>query len=229
MKVSDTAGFAAYIGINWADNHHDICEVARGSSQPQHSIIKYRLEDIHHWAMSLLKCYHGKLIAVACELRKGSLINTLKQYEHSVIFPINPSTVAEYRKAFADSGSKSDVVDASIQTEILLLHLECLTPLKVEKKDIRILDQLVVYRLQLIQSSVDIANKIMSVLKLYYPQALDWFEDKDGIVFCDFLSKWSSLQMVQRARASTIMASFNAHHLQPPMRQELKTSNKFDL
>lgn len=212
MKVFDTAEFAAYIGIDWADNNHDICEIARGSSQSQHSIIKHHPEDIHHWAMSLLKRYHGELIAVACELRKGPLINALRQYEHLVIFPINPTTVAKYRKAFANSGSKSDVMDASIQTEILLLHPERLTPLKVEKKDIRILEQLVVYRRQLTQNSVDMTNKITSVLKLYHPQALDWFEDKDSIIFCDFLLKWPSLQILQRARSHTIMAFFNAHH-----------------
>lgn len=212
MKVSDTAEFAAYIGIDWADDHHDICEIARGSSQSQHSIIKHRPEDIHHWAMSLLKRYHGEQIAVACELRKGPLINALRQYEHLVIFPINPTTVANHRKAFANSGSKSDAMDATIQTEILLTYPERLAPLNVEKKDIRILDQLVVYRRQLVQSSVDMTNKITSVLKLYYPQALDWFEEKDSVIFCDFLLKWPTLQMLQRARASTIMDFFNAHH-----------------
>jgi hypothetical protein len=35
--------------------------------------------------------------------------------------------------------------------------------------------------------SVRLTNRLTSVFKGYFPQVLEWFRDKDPLVFCDFL------------------------------------------
>jgi hypothetical protein len=92
MKAFCVNDITALIGIDWADQKHDFCELVVGSKQPaQLSVISSRPEAIHDWAMGLRKCYANKPIAVACELKKGPLIYALLKYEFITIFPLHPA------------------------------------------------------------------------------------------------------------------------------------------
>ncbi len=144
--------------------------------------------------------------------RDSPLIYALSQYEKITLFPINPSTVAKYRKAFTNSGAKNDPSDAFVQTEILALHMDKLRHITPESPEVRALAQIVEYRRKLVQDRVDISNKITTALKNYYPQVLDWFNEKDTLLFCNFVTKWPSLACVKKARSKTLMAFFIQHN-----------------
>jgi transposase len=212
MKDFSIDNFAAIVGIDWADKKHDICELPVGTKDYQWSVISSKPNDLHAWATALEKRYPSQTIAVACELKKGPLIYALSRYEHLVIFPINPSTVAKYRKAFSLSGAKNDPGDAYLQTEILEKHMDKIHPIEPESADVRALAQLLEYRRKLVQDRVDLTNCITATLKNYYPQVLDWFNEKDTHIFCDFIIKWPSLALVQKVRQKTLTDFFNAHN-----------------
>ena len=212
MKAYNVNDFAALIGIDWADKKHDVCEHPIHTNKHHYSIIKSTPEALHEWAMSLKKRYPNQKIAVACELKKGPLIYALTKYNHLVLFTINPSAVANFRKAFTPSGAKDDPTDAFLQVEILTLHMDKLSIIEPESAAIRSLAQLVEYRRSLVQDSVDLSNKITATLKNYYPQALEWFKEKDTYIFCDFISKWPSLAQVKRAKKQTLLDFFNRHN-----------------
>lgn len=216
MKEPIVNDYAALIGIDWADKKHDVCEINTDKQKTSFSIISCQPEALNDWALSLSKRYPDKKIAVACELKKGPLIYGLSKYSHITLFPVNPSTVAKYRKAFTHSGAKNDPTDANIIVEILSLHMDKLTVIKPESADVRVLAQLVEYRRKLVQDRVDLSNRITATLKNYYPQALDWFKEKDTIIFCDFVSRWSSLSQVKGARKSTLLTFFNQHNSRYP-------------
>lgn len=216
MKDYTVNDFSALIGIDWADQKHDVCEMAVGSGEYHSSVISSQPETLHDWAVGLKARYPNKPVAVACELKKGPLIYALSKYDHIVIFPINPITVAKLRKAFSHSGAKNDPGDAFIQAEILSLHMAKLTPIQPDSESVRALTQLVEYRRSLVQDRVKLTNRITSALKNYYPQLLDWFNEKDTIIFCDFLAKWSSLDAVKRARKQTLLKFFNQHNARYP-------------
>ena len=57
------------------------------------------------------------------------------------------------------------------------------------------------------------SNRLTATLKNYYPHALEWFKEKDTLIFCDFILKWPDLRSVQRARKSTLTHFFHAHHV----------------
>ena len=216
MKVYNVNDFAALIGIDWADTKHDICEHPNLTKKYQYTIIKSKPEALHEWAMSLKQRYPNQQIAVACELKKGPLIYALAKYNHLTLFTINPSTVAKYRKAFTPSGAKDDPTDAFIQVEILTLHMDKLCVIEPESAAIRSLAQLVEYRRSLVQDSVDLSNKITAALKNYYPQALEWFKEKDTFIFCDFVSKWPSLVHAKKAKKQTLLSFLNTHNSHYP-------------
>lgn len=208
--------FAALIGIDWADKKHDICEFNCCTDEQQQSVIKHSPESIEKWANSLLTRYPNEKVAVGCELKRGPLINALQRFDHIVIYPLNPRQVAHYRKMFASSGSKSDPVDASLQMEILRLFRHKLVPLKPVSTLLKQLSQLVEFRRRTVQERVKVTNRLTDILKQYYPQPLDWFGEKDSLIFRDFLLKWPNLQKLKRARKQTLLAFLTENHSRYP-------------
>ena len=129
----------------------------------------------------------------------------------STIFPVNPSTLAKYRRAFVPSGAKDDPTDAALALELLRCHPEKLAPLRRESDDMRALRRLVEARRDLVQDRVRVTNRLTYTLKDYFPQIVEWFRDKETDVFAAFLERWPSLQAAQRARRDTLVAFFHAH------------------
>ena len=76
----------------------------------------------------------------------------------------------------------------------------------------RTLESLVEQRRRLVDDSKRITNRLTSALKQYYPQAVEWFEAKDTVLFCDFLSRWPTLKQVKHARRATLQAFFREHN-----------------
>lgn len=213
MKDLCLNDFAVIIGIDWADQKHDVHEFVAMDQSSSHSVISSKPEAIHGWANSLQQRFPGKLVAVACELKKGPLVYALMKHAHLVILPIHPATVARYRKAFQPSGAKSDVSDARLQVEIVQAHFDKLSPIEPDTVEVRALTQLVEYRRKLVQDRVDLTNGMTWYLKNYFPQALDWFDEKDSYLFADFLLRWPTLAHVKRARAKTIRDFMHTHNV----------------
>ena len=58
MKAFCIDNFSALVGIDWADQKHEVCELIVGNDQPGHlSTITSRPEAIHEWAMGLRKWF----------------------------------------------------------------------------------------------------------------------------------------------------------------------------
>jgi transposase len=150
---------------------------------------------------------------VCLELNQGPIESALRQYEFRMLFPVNPLTVAKYREAFTPSRAKDDPTDAELQVELLLKHRDKLTPLSPQSPTMRALAQLVEHRRRLVGDNVRITNRLISALKNYFPHVLQWFQEKDTAIFCDFLSRWPTLQAAQLARRTTLEGFFRAHHV----------------
>jgi transposase len=94
--------------------------------------------------------------------------------------------------------------------------MDKLTAIQPESADIRALAQLLEYRRKIVQDRVDLSNTITATMKNYYPQVLDWFKEKDTIIFCDFVTRWPSLPEIQKVRKQTLMNFFNQHNSRYP-------------
>lgn len=205
--------FAAFIGVDWADAKHDICLRSADSDVHEYAVIAHSPEAIEDWALGLRCRFKGRSIAVCLELNKGPLVNALHKYDFFVLFPVNPQSLAKYREVFSTSGAKDDPSDAYLQLDMLSKHRDRLKPLEPQSAAMRALQQLVQHRRNLVGDKVRITNRLTSSLKNYFPQALQWFSDKDTIIFCDFLSRWATLKTAQRARKSTLERFFQQHNV----------------
>jgi transposase len=205
--------FAAFVGIDWADAKHDICLQAAGTAKRECFQLDHTPEAIDAWVTTLRTRFSGQPIAICLELTKGPLVSALRTYDFLVLFPINPLMLARYREAFTPSRAKDDPTDAALQLELLLTHRDKLQPLQPQSPTMRALAQLVEHRRRVVGDKVRITNRLTSTLKNYFPQVLQWFQDKDTRIFCDFLSRWPTLKAAQLARRATLETFFRDHHV----------------
>jgi transposase len=213
MQPHVPEAFAAFVGLDWADAKHDICLQVAGSTRREFLRLDHRPEVIDAWVCALRTRFNGQPIAVCLELSKGPIVSALQNYDFLVLFPVNPLTVAKYREAFTPSRAKDDPTDAELQAELLLKHRDKLTPLVPHSPTMRALAQLVEHRRRLVGDKVRLTNRLTSALKNYFPHVLQWFQDKDTAIFCDFLSRWPTLKAAQLARRATLESFFRAHHV----------------
>lgn len=210
-QLKDTV-YTAYVGIDWADAKHDICVRAAGSEERAFDRMVHKPERIEAWARAMVQRFGGP-IAVAIELTKGPIVTALEKYDFFVIFPIDPKRLAKYREAFTPSGAKDDPTDAEFALDYLVRHPEKLTALTPQSVPMRKLMYLVQMRDRLKGDRSRWVNRLVQALKQYYPQVLDWFSQRNTVVFCDFLNQWPTLKQAKRARKSKLEIFFKAHHV----------------
>jgi transposase len=205
--------FAAFVGIDWADAKHNVCLQAAGSQKREFSVLEHQPDTIDEWVSTLRTRFKEQPIAICLELNKGPIVSALRKYDCLVLFPVNPLTLARYREAFTPSHAKDDPSDAELQLELLLTHRDKLKPLTPQSPDMRALEQLVQHRRRLVGDKVRFTNRLTSALKNYFPHVLQWFHDKDTVIFCDFLAQWPTLKAVQLARRATLERFVHDHHV----------------
>jgi hypothetical protein len=70
----------AYIGIDGADQKHDICLYDPATGEFEFSVIGSQSEEIAAWVEGLRKRFQGGAIAICTEQKRGPLIYALCQY-----------------------------------------------------------------------------------------------------------------------------------------------------
>ncbi len=95
VMQTELSQYTAIIGIDWADKQHDVCVQSAASGKRQSYQVAHKAEKLDQWARSLYREYGGP-IAIALELSKGPIVSALQKYDFFVIFPIDPTTLANY-------------------------------------------------------------------------------------------------------------------------------------
>lgn len=212
MNTFTSYEFTAVIGIDWSDTKHDICIQPAGSGEREFERIAHQPRHIERWAHAVHHRFGGP-IAVVLELSKGPIVSALQKYDFFVLFPVNPSMLAKYREAFKPSRAKDDPTDAELAVELVLRHRDRFKPLKPQSIELRALAHLVEKRRRLVEDRLRFSNRLISTLKAYYPQAVEWFSHKETFVFCAFITRWPTLKQVKRARRSTLQRFFTEHRV----------------
>lgn len=204
--------FSAYVAIDWADRHH--CwrlADAEGSHRDQGEL-RNTPEAIDTWVAGLLARFPEGSVAVCLEQSRGGLVFQLGKYAQLVLFPIHPATIASFRQAFYPSGAKDDPGDTALLLELLTKHRTHLRRLEPDTVETRLLGMLVELRRRLVDERTRQSNRLTAWLKMYFPQPLQWIDNIDAPLGCDFLQRWPTLQQLQRAKPETVERFFREHN-----------------
>ena len=207
-----STAIACWIGIDWADQEHVISLKTVDSPTVERLRLRQQSEALQDWIQQLRQRFAGRPVAIALEQSRGPLLYALMHTDFLYLYPINPKSLARYREAFYPSGAKDDPEDADLLREMVEKNPErfrCWTP---EDPLTRQLQLAVEYRRKLVTQRTALTNQLTSLLKSFFPQALEWAGGLDTAQACDFLQRWPSLQGLQAAAPSQIRQFYRTHH-----------------
>ena len=210
--MPSTRRLAAYIGLDWGDRQHAVQLQPATGGPVEQSELEQRPHVLHAWVAQLRQRFHGRPVGIAIEQRRGAVVHALMQYEFLVLYPVNPKALARYREAFHPSGAKDDPTDAALLLDLVRTHRAQLRPWRPGTVTARKLQLLCEQRRKLVNHCGALTNRLTSLLKQYFPQALDWVGALDSRQACDFLRTWPTLAAVQRARPTTVRRFYQQHN-----------------
>lgn len=168
-----------YCGIDWAEQHHDIALVNEEGKQ----LAKRRISDDAAGFAALLELLaeHGDQpdhqIPVAIETSRGLLVAGLRATGR-MVYVINPMAAARYRERTTSSRSKSDAVDALMLANVLRTDRHQHRPMPADSDLVRAVAVLARAGQDATWSRQQISNQLRSVLREFYPAALEAFQVK---------------------------------------------------
>lgn len=218
MKTTD---YAALVALDWGDKMHAFACQTAGSNEKQTGQIEASAEALHGWLETMQQTYGGRPVALVIEAGRNALLHALLEHPWLEIYPVHPATSARFRTAFTPSGAKDDGPDAEMLLIILALHRDQLTRLQMDGAVTRELAALVSARRSAVDQRTQNTNQLRSVLKSYFPQALDLVgEDLGSALALDFLERWPELAVAQKARPTTLRAFYAGHNVRSAERIE---------
>lgn len=211
--MNTSSPFAATIGLDWADQKHDLWLRPADGAKAEHLRLEQTPEALHAWAAKMCERFAPGRIALAVETSRGPVISALMAYEFIVLFPVNPKALKSYRDAFAVSGAKDDRTDAQLLEEFVRLHPEKLRPLEPDTELTRRLMGLVQNRRHLVDERTRLVNQLHATLKTYYPLAETLLADQmNSALAADFLVRWPDLAALQKAQVAVLRSFFYEHN-----------------
>lgn len=202
------------VGLDWADQTHAVCQRAWTDGQRQVLTIGADPASVRAWLVELqaLAGPQGR-VAIGFEQNRGALFEMLRPHTDWIdLYPLNPLTVSKYREAFFTSGAKDDPVDGQLIEEILYHHLDRLRPYQAPEPELRELDLLCQQRRKAVDAAVACQNELCSLLKVYYPVALQLHDELRCSLSLHFLKRWPTLEQLKKAKPQTLRAFYYQQH-----------------
>lgn len=198
---------AAWVALDWGDKKHAFA-LHDPAGRTEEGTIDHSSENLHAWFKALGERYGGRTVALAIEASRGAVIHVLLEYPWLRIYPINPVTSARYRKAFTPSGAKDDLPDARILLDLVRHHAAKLKVLETQDDQTLELAGLVEARRKIVDRRTALLNQMTSLLKSYFPQALELVGNLNTYLAVQFLSRWPDLISLKAAKPGTIKALY---------------------
>lgn len=170
-----------FCGIDWAERHHDIALVGESGEL----LAKRRITDDAAGYRILLELLaeHGDSpespIPVAIETSRGLLVEVLRTGRRKV-FAINPPAASRHRDRHGVSRKKSDLGDAPVLANILRTDMAVHRLLPADSDQAQTIAVLARAQQDAVWNRQQIGNQIRSLLREYYPAALDAFLAKQS-------------------------------------------------
>lgn len=211
--MPDEITLAAMIGIDWADQKHDVSLQEAGKARVERDVLAHTPEALAEWLGQLRRRFGGRPLGIAVETSRGPLIHALLEHGFIVLYPVNPRSLQRFRETFTPSGAKDDTPDSDLLRELLVKHRDRLRAWRPDTTETRALRRLVENRRRTVNLRTKLTQQQRAAVKEYYPQALSWAGGNlASALACDFLLKWPTLESLQRARPQTIRKFFYAHN-----------------
>jgi len=171
---------AAFVGLDWADQKHVVTLQEANSDQRQCFTLDQAPEALQNWIQLLRDRFARRPVAIAVEQKRGALIYALAlmYVDFLHLYPVNPQTLSQFRKAFYPSGAKDDPIDADLLLEILMSHRQHLRVWVPDDVLTRSLQLLTEERRRLVDERTALPNQLTAGAEELFsvdPVVTEWF------------------------------------------------------
>jgi len=206
-----------FVGNDWAEDHHDmeivdeqgrrlarrrLPEGLEGITRLHALIAQFVPED---WA-ELDPAEAASRVKVGIETERGQWVQALIAAGYEV-FAINPMSVARYRERHSTSGAKSDAVDAHVLAEIVRLDRAHHRPVAGDSELAEAIKLVARAHQSLVWDRTRHLLRLRSVLREFFPAALEAFPDLDAADALELLAVAPDPDRAARVSRSRIVAA----------------------
>ena len=183
-----------FAGLDWAAQTHALCILDEDGAVHQRFEVAHSAAGLHELLGKLRGVARDAApLAVAIERPSGLLVDTLMEAGFPVV-PIHPNVVKATRPRYRSHGAKSDASDAYLLADLLRTDGARFAPLKPQSDAIRALRALVRGRDDLVDTRVQLANQLRSLLESFWPGAAVLFADIDSPIALAFVQRYPTPQ-----------------------------------
>ncbi len=172
-----------YVGLDWADTHHDVEVQDEAGQRVGARRFAHSHDGLHELKAFLLGIAAApEELACIVETNNGLLITFLLEAGFPV-YPVNPKATHQLRKA---AGAKTDRIDAHLLAKLGRVDLAELRRMAPDSPLVAELKTLTRDQDALIQTQTRLVNQLTACLKEYYPAALHLFaklQERSTLVF----------------------------------------------
>jgi hypothetical protein len=197
-----------FVGIDWAEDHHDICALDEHGEALDGFRVSEGIEGIGELHARLADLVdEPEEVVVGIETDRGLLVGALVAAGYQ-LYAINPLSVARYRERHNISGAKSDPGDAKVLADLVRTDRHNHRPIAADSELLLAIRVLARSHQSLIWARQRHVNQMRNALREYYPAALEAFgtdlAHKDAIAT---LTKAPTPEAGQRLSTSQIRAA----------------------
>lgn len=164
-----------FVGIDWAEAHHDVCLVDEAGTVLAARRIEESVAGVgeFHRLVAEHAVEPGQVV-VAVETDRGLLVGALVVTGY-VVYAINPMAASRYRERHVTSGAKSDPGDAKMLADLVRTDRHNHRPIAGDSERSEAMKVLARAHQELIWNQLQLANHLRSTLREFYPAILTAF------------------------------------------------------
>jgi transposase len=206
-----------WVGDDWAQDHHDVELVGADGRRRARARLPEGLEGISllhaliarhmpdEWA-ALAPAEAAVKVSIGIETDRGPWVHALVAAGYTV-YAINPKSVARYRERHSTSGAKSDAGDAHVLAEIVRLDHMHHRPVAGDSAQVEAMKLVARAHQTLIWDRSRQLLRLRSVLREFFPAALQTFEDLTSVEALELLGRAPDPDRATRLSRTQIAAA----------------------
>ncbi len=193
-----------FLGVDWAEEHHDVCLLDERGQVLGRARVANSLEGVSRiHALVADHAEEPEAVVVGIETDRGLLVQALVAAGYQ-IYAINPLAVDRYRDRHSVSGAKSDAADAKVLADLVRTDRSNHRPVAGDSQQVEAVKLLARAHQALVHTRQRQVNQLRSALHEFYPAALEAFKDdlggRDAVAILEYAPTPSRGRSVSQAK-----------------------------
>lgn len=202
-----------YVGIDWADQKHDITIVDQNGTVILKNLSIKKNRDGFERLLSILRklCDDCQNIQVGIETPNNLLVDFLVDLGYSV-FALFPGAMKSFRIRYRASGARDDQFDSYVIADVLRTDKACWRKVDFGSELVREIRLLARDHHALVELQTALSNSLRSTLKEYYPEYIQFFSNVACPTSLAFFQAYPNFDAASRLTRQTLAEFFKEHN-----------------